>query len=133
MLTSILLLAGCQSHDTKKSDTNLPNAVHEKTKEIRSLQSFPYPNLLAEDEHTYSLLVIGASDEQAPIEKNQNITKHVKSILSLPTVEMAHQAYPKLEFNTKISYMLFDHSRMVYQSKNLKDLTTYLVKNSSVH
>lgn len=133
MLTSILLLAGCQSHVTKKSETNLPNTEHEKTMETRSLQSFPYPNLLAEDVNTYSLLVIGASDEQTPIEQNQNITKHVKSILSLPTAEMAYQAYPKLEFNTKISYMLFDNSGLVYQSKNLKDLTTYLVKNSSVH
>ncbi len=119
MLTALALLTGCQSNDKKASETKHPAAEQEKVVKTVSASTFPYPNLLALEAQSYSLLVINATDEQAPIEQNQHITEHVKSILSLPTAEMVQKAYPKLELNNDTSYILFDQNGIVHQSTNI--------------
>jgi uncharacterized protein YcfL len=129
MITSFILLAGCQSNQPKASEPKQAHPQHEKAVETKSVQAFPYPNLLASDEQTYSLLVIGENDEQPPIEKNQNVTAHVKNILSLPTKEIAQKAYPELEISKTVSYILFNQTGIVHRSKNTTELTSFLQKN----
>jgi hypothetical protein len=85
---------------------------------------FPYPNLLAESEQSYALLVIG--DQDTPIENNQKITEKVNDILSLPEMEIAQTAYPELNIKTEQAYILFDQAGVVFQGKNLKELIAYL-------
>lgn len=43
---------------------------------------------------------------------------------------MSQQAYPELNIKTEPAYILFDQAWVVYQGKNLKELTTYLEKNN---
>ncbi|MBT2658271.1 hypothetical protein J7E81_24020 [Bacillus sp. ISL-18] len=129
MLTSFILLAGCQSTDTKASEPKQAHPQHKIAIVTKSAQAFPYPNLLAQDERTYSLLVIGKSKEQTPIEKNQKVTEHVKNILSLPSQELAQKAYPELKISKTVSYILFNHTRIVHQAKNLSELISFLQKN----
>ncbi|ULT59084.1 hypothetical protein L1999_11380 [Neobacillus drentensis] len=129
MLTSFILLAGCQSNDTKASEPKQAHPQHKIAIVTKSVQSFPYPNLLAQDERTYSLLVIGETEEQTPIEKNQKVTEHVKNILSLPSQELAQKAYPELEISKTIAYILFNHTGIVHQAKNLPELISFLQKN----
>lgn len=129
MLTSFILLAGCQSHDTKASEPKQAHPQHKIAIVTKSAQAFPYPNLLAQDERTYSLLVIGETEEQIPIEKNQKVTEHIKNILSLPTQEIAQKAYPELETSKTAVYILFNHTGIVHQSKNLTELISFIQKN----
>ncbi|WP_335467437.1 hypothetical protein [Neobacillus drentensis] len=129
MLTSLSLLTGCQSHNMKASEPKTPQPHEEKTILSKSDLAFPYPNLLAQNNQTYSLLVVGANDEQSPIEKNQKVTEHVKNILSLPTLEIVQQAYPELEIRKTVSYILFNQSGMVHQSTNITELTKFLQEN----
>jgi LAS superfamily LD-carboxypeptidase LdcB len=129
MLTSLFVLAGCQSNHTKATKPTHPHSQQKKTIETKSTQAFPYQNLLAQDEQSYSLLVIGANDEQTPIEKNQTVTEHVKSILSLPSEEIVKKAYPELKISNKVSYILFNQKGIVHQARNLKELTSFLQQN----
>ncbi|MEH7094215.1 hypothetical protein [Neobacillus vireti] len=129
MLTSFILLAGCQSKDTKASEPKQAHSQHKIAIVTQSAQAFPYPNLLAQDERTYSLLVIGENEEQIPIEKNQKVTAHVKNILSLPTQEIAQKAYPELEISKSVAYILFNQTGIVHLSKNLSELISFLQKN----
>ena len=129
MLTSFILLAGCQSTDTKASEPKQAHPQHKIAIVTKSAQAFPYPNLLAPDERTYSLLVIGETEEQIPIEKNQKVTEHVKNILSLPSHELTQKAYPELEISKTSAYILFNHTGIVHQAKNLSELISFLQKN----
>ena len=129
MLTTFILLAGCQSKDTKASEPKKAQPQHKIAIVTKSAQAFPYPNLLAQDERTYSLLVIGETEEQIPIEKNQKVTEHVKNILSLPTQEIAQKAYPELEISKTDAYILFNHTGIAHHSKNLTELISFLQKN----
>lgn len=126
----IILLAACQNSGSKEKTekntaTNIPQVTVEKKADI----TFPYPNLLAENDQSYSLLVIGEQDNNAPIEKNKMIIKDVKNILSLPTREMANKIYPELQIESAPAYLLFDNDGKVNQSKNAKELSRYLKAN----
>jgi LAS superfamily LD-carboxypeptidase LdcB len=130
LLTSLFVLAGCQSNDIKTSEPTHAKPQQEKTIETKSVQqAFPYPNLLAQDKQSYSMLVIGANDEQTPIEKNQKVTEHVKNILSLPTQDIAQKAYPELEIPAKVTYILFNQTGIVHQSKTIPELISFIQKN----
>jgi hypothetical protein len=91
--------------------------------------TFPYPNLLSSNDQTYSLLTIGEQEEQTPIEDDKTISKMEINILSLPTLDMVQKIYPDLSIENNSTYILFDNSRTVYQTKNLKDLKIFLKKN----
>jgi hypothetical protein len=93
------------------------------------MQLFPYPNLLSESDQSYSLLVIG--DNENPIEENKKITETVNDILSLPELDMAQTAYPKLNIKTEPAYILFDQAGVIHQSKDIKELTKYLEQNKN--
>ncbi|MDM5327351.1 hypothetical protein [Neobacillus sp. CF12] len=69
-------------------------------------------------------------DQDAPIENNKKITEKVNDILSLPELEMAQTAYPELKIKAEPAYILFDQAGVIYQSNNLKELTTYLEQNN---
>ena len=130
IIAGMLLLSACQNNEPKtahesKSITKMP----QQTVETKKDTTFPYQNLLAENNQTYSLLVIGEDEDQSPIEEDQTITKDVTNILSLPTLEVVEKIYPKLPIENKSAYLLFDNNGMVHQSKSLKELKRFLVKN----
>ncbi|MFB3168106.1 hypothetical protein P5G62_013395 [Neobacillus sp. 179-C4.2 HS] len=125
ILVGVTLLVGCQNaepkEETKPSTLQMEEKAPTKTKMNKP---FPYPNLLAESEQSFSLLVIG--DQDTPIENNKEITEKVNDILSLPELVMAQTAYPELNIKTEPAYILFDQAAVVFQGKNLKELTIYL-------
>ncbi|CAH2713059.1 hypothetical protein BACCIP111895_00192 [Neobacillus rhizosphaerae] len=129
MIASLILLAACQNSEPKKNEVKQTPEKLKQTVEQKTDSTFPYPNLLAENAQSYSLLVIGEEDDKTPIEKDQKIIKNVKNILSLPTKEMAQKVYPKLSVKSKSAYILFDNNGVVYQSKNLNELTRFLQEN----
>ena len=90
---------------------------------------FSYPNLLADKDQSYALLTIWEQEDQTPIEDDQKIIKVVTNILSLPTLEMVQKVYPELQLESKTAYILFDKSGVVYQSKTIKELKSFLDKN----
>lgn len=128
MVLGQTLLVGCQNSELKEETK--PTSEQKEQKTVTNTETnaaFPYPNLLSESDKTYSLLVIGDNDNR--IEQNNKITEKVNNILSLPELEMSQQAYPELNIETEPAYILFDQSGVVYQGKNIKELTTYLGKN----
>jgi hypothetical protein len=129
LLVGILLLTACQDKEPKASEVKQTSEKPVQTVEKQTDSTFPHPNLLAEDDKSYSLLVIGEQDDQSPIEDNKKINKDVENILSLPTLEMAQKLYPELHIDNKTPYTLFDNSGVILQPKNLKELTTFLQKN----
>jgi hypothetical protein len=125
IILGLTLLAGCQNAEPKEESK--PSTVQKEEKaptKTKTNKSFPYPNLLAESEQSFALLVIG--DQDTPLEDNKKITEKVNDILSLPELEMAQTAYPELNIKTEPAYILFDQAAVVFQGKNLKELTTYL-------
>ena len=129
IVLGVTLLTACQQSEPtaakKKVEAKVPQTTVEKNKNT----TFLYPNLLAENGKSYSLLVIGELDSKTPIEKNAKIIKSVKNILSLPTLKMANKIYPELQIESTPSYLLFDENDEVYHSKNLKELSQYLESN----
>lgn len=128
-MAGILLLTACQDNEPKASDEKQTSEKTVQTVEKKTDSTFPHPNLLAEDDKSYSLLVIGEQDDKSPIEENQKINKDVENILSLPTLEMAQKLYPELHIDNKTPYILFDNKGVVLQPKSLKELTNFLQKN----
>ena len=130
IIAGIVLLSACQSSEPNKaSEVKSTSERPHQTVEMKKDDTFPYPNLLAETEQSYSLLVIGKQEEQTPIEDDQKIRKAATDILSLPTLEMVKKIYPKLPIDNQSAYILFDHSGVIHQSKNLKELKSFLEKN----
>ncbi|WP_026566905.1 hypothetical protein [Bacillus sp. UNC41MFS5] len=130
IIAGILLLSACQSGEPKKaSEVKSTSERPQRTVEMKKDGTFPYQNLLAETDQSYSLLVIGEQEEQTPIEDDQKIRKAVTNILSLPTLEMVEKIYPKLPIDEQSAYILFDNSGVIHQSKNLKELKSFLEKN----
>jgi hypothetical protein len=128
IVIGLTLLVGCQNSEPKEETKQSTEQNHqEKSTKTETNAAFPYPNLLSESDKTYSLLVIG--DHDNPIEENNNIAEKVNNILSLPELEMSQQAYPELNIETEPAYILFDQAGVVYQGKNIKELTTYLGKH----
>jgi hypothetical protein len=125
MVLGLTLLVGCQNSDP--TEETKPSSEQKQQKSVTKTETnatFPYPNLLSENEQSYSLLVVG--DNENPIEKNKKIIGKVNDILSLPELKMAKTAYPELNIKTEPAYILFDHSGVIHQSKDVKELTTYL-------
>jgi thioredoxin-related protein len=123
IVAAAILLSACNQNETKaevKKPVQKPVAVEKKEN-----VDFPYPTLLAENGNAYSLLVIG-EDSKVPVEKNKNVTKSVKNILSLPTTEMAGKIYPELKIDSSPAYLLFDQNGQVYRAKSQKELSNYL-------
>lgn len=129
MVAGVMLLAACQNSEPKASEVKQTTEKSAQTVEKKTDSTFPYPNLLAGKGQAYSLLVIGEQDDQSPIEDNQKVVKDVKTILSLPTREMTQKVYPELHMKRNAAYILFDKSGVVFQSKNLKELTSFLQEN----
>jgi hypothetical protein len=131
IILGLALLGGCQNseQETKKVETEATEQKQQEKETSDAATAFPYPNLLSESDDTYFLLVIGEQNEENPIEKNKKIGEDVNDILSLPTLEMAQNAYPELNIEKEPAYLLFDKSELKFQANNLKDLTTYLEKN----
>jgi hypothetical protein len=128
IVLGLTLLVGCQNTKQKEETTTSTEQNQQKASTYTETNTtFPYPNLLSEGEKTYSLLAIG--DNENPIEKNTKITEKVNDILSLPELEMSQKAYPELNIKTEPCYILFDQAGVVFQAKNLKELTSYLEKN----
>jgi hypothetical protein len=125
MVFGLTLLVGCQN--TEPKEETKPSSEQNQQKSVTKTETnttFLYPNLLAENEQSYSLLVVG--DNENPIEKNKKIIGKVNDILSLPELKMAQTAYPELNIKTEPAYILFDHAGLIHQSKNLKELITFL-------
>ncbi|MEH7109244.1 hypothetical protein [Bacillus sp. JJ1764] len=127
-MTIIILLAACQNQEPKASSSKKTCKTITQT-ETKTPSNFPYPNLLAENNQSYSLLVVGNQNEQTPIEKNEKVTSQVKNILSLPEREMVTNVYPKLEIQKEAAYILFSQTGIVHQSATIEDLIEYLSKN----
>ncbi|MCM3764255.1 hypothetical protein [Neobacillus niacini] len=133
MLAGLMLLTACQNSEPKAVDTKPKSeASQQKNQEKDPNQPFPYPNLLAEDDQTYSLLVVGIQDEGAPVEENQTITTAVKNILSLPEWDMAKKIYPNLHIKKKTAFIVFDNIGMVHESQDLQELTSYLTEHPAL-
>ena len=130
IIAGMLLLTACQNSEPKAEEANTPSKQPQQKVETKKDSTFPYPNLLADNDQSYSLLTIGEQEEQTPIEKDEKIIKVVINILSLPTLKMVEKIYPNLAIENQSSYILFDNSGIVYQSKSLKDLKSFLAKNS---
>lgn len=128
-MLGLALLGGCQDSEPKAKEPSMQSV--QETGETSKGTSFPYPHLLSESNMSYSLLVIGEQDEESPIEKNIKITVHVTDILSLPTLEMAQKAYPKLNISKEPTYLLFDNSSVILQTTDIKELTSFLDKNKA--
>ncbi|WP_066308353.1 hypothetical protein [Bacillus sp. FJAT-29814] len=133
ILAGLLLLTACQNSEPKAADSKLKSeASQQKTQEKDPNQPFPYPNLLAEDDQTYSLLVVGIQDDGAPVEENQTITTAVKNILSLPEWDMAKKIYPNLHIKKKTAFIVFDNIGVVHESQDLQELTNYLTEHPAL-
>lgn len=133
ILAGLLLLTACQNSEPKAADSKLKSeASQQKTQEKDPNQPFPYPNLLAEDDQTYSLLVVGIQDDGAPVEENQTITSAVKNILSLPEWDMAKKIYPNLHIKKKTAFIVFDNIGVVHESQDLQELTNYLTEHPAL-
>jgi hypothetical protein len=130
IIAGMLLLTACQNSEPKTEEASTSSKQPQQKVEIKKDSTFPYPNLLADNDQTYSLLTIGEQGEQTPIEKDEKIIKDVTNILSLPTLAMIEKVYPNLAIENQSSYILFDNSGIVYQSKSLKSLKSFLAKNS---
>lgn len=129
ILLGLTLLVGCQNAETKEETKPSTVQMEEKAQTESEMNTpFPYPNLLADSEESFSLLVIG--DQNTPIENNQKITQKVKDILSLPELEMVQNAYPELNIKTEPAYILFDQAGVIHQSKDINELKTYLEQNN---
>jgi hypothetical protein len=129
VILGLTLLVGCQNAEPK--DETKPSTEQKEQKASTNTNTnttFPYPNLLSQSEQSYALLVIG--DQDTPIENNKKITEKVNDILSLPELAMAQTAYPELNIKTEPAYILFDQVGVIHQSKDLKELTTYLEQNN---
>ena len=127
----LTLLVGCQNTEPKIKEEDKQSTEQNQQKAAANTDTtFPYPNLLSESEQSFSLLVIGEQDQDNPIEKNTKITDKVDDILSLPELEMAQKAYPELNIKTQPVYILFDQAGLIHQSKDIKELTTYLEQNN---
>lgn len=131
ILLGVLLLTACQQGEKKETKVKQTSEKPQQIVENKQATTFPYPNLLAEDDKSYSLLMIGEQDKQTPIEKNKKITKEVKYIMFLRTLDEVQKNYPDLHIESGSAYILFNNQAEVHQSKNLKDLTSYLDANST--
>lgn len=130
IIAGIFLLAACQNNEPKNAnDDASAGKKPQQTLQTKQDGPFPYPNLLADTDQSFALLAIGEQENQTPIEEDQEIIKVVTNILSLPTLELVQKAYPKLQLESKAGYILFDKSGVVYQSKNIKELKSFLAKN----
>jgi hypothetical protein len=126
----LTLLVGCQNAEPKEGTKPSSVQMEEKAPTNSEVNKpFPYPNLLAENEQSFSLLVIG--DQDTPIENNQKIIEKVNDILSLPELEMVQNAYPELNIKTEPAYILFDQAGVIHQSKDINELTIYLEQNKT--
>ncbi len=130
IIAGILLLSACQNSEPKVEEIKTKSEKPQQQIQTKKDNTFPYPNLLAENNQSYSLLTIGELEEQTPIENDKKIIKLVTNILSLPTREMVQKIYPALSIENKSTFILFDNSGIVHQSKNLKELRSFLEKNS---
>jgi len=125
IVLGLTLLLGCQNTESKEETKPSSEQKHQRSvTKMETNTTFPYPNLLSEKEQSYSLLVVG--DNENPIEKNKKIIGKVNDILSLPELKMVQTAYPELNIKTEPTYILFDHAGVIHQSKDLKELTTFL-------
>lgn len=130
IIAGIFLLAACQNNEPKNAnDDASAGKKPQQTVQTKQDGPFPYPNLLADTDQSFALLAIAEQENQTPIEEDQEIIKVVTNILSLPTLEIVQKAYPKLPLESKAAYILFDQSGVVYQSKNIKELRSFLAKN----
>lgn len=129
IVLGLTLLVGCQNNEPKE-EAKIPTQQKQQKASAKSETNttFPYPNLLAESEQFYSLLVIG--DQNNHIEDNKKITAKVKDILSLPELKIAQKAYPELNIKSQPAYILFDHAGVIHQSKDINEVTTYLEQNN---
>ncbi|OLS36856.1 hypothetical protein [Bacillus sp. MRMR6] len=128
ILIGLTLLGGCQNTVPKAAEKEKPTEAQQQPVDSVKDASFPYQSLLSEDEQSYTLLVIGEIDEQNPIEENEEIMEAVSNILSLPKLETAQKAYPELDLEGETVYLLFDNQGIVFEGKELKELTTFLEK-----
>lgn len=128
MIVGLALLVGCQNSEPKAKEVTTQKNEENKQAAETTNTTFPYPNLLSEDDQFFSLLVIGEQDPDSPIEKNKKITDKVHDILSLPELEMVKKAYPELNIKSEPAYILFDQAGVVHQSADLEELTTFLEK-----
>jgi hypothetical protein len=130
ILVGLTLLVGCQNAESKEVTKPSTEKTEQKAPiSTNTSTTFPYPNLLSQNEQSFALLVIG--DQETPIEDNKKITDKVHDILSLPELEMAQTAYPELNIKTEPAYILFDQAGVIHQSKDINELTTYLEQNDS--
>jgi hypothetical protein len=129
IMVGILLLTACQDKEPKAIDEKQTSEKTVQTVETKKDVVFAYPNLLAVNDKSYFLLVIGEQDDKAPIEDNQKVNKNGIEIMSLPTLEMAQKLYPELHIDNKTPYILFDNKGVVLQPKSLKELTNFIQKN----
>jgi hypothetical protein len=127
IVLGLTLLVGCQNTEPKEETKSTEQNQQNTSIKAEANTTFPYPNLLSDSDQSYSLLVIGDNDN--PIEQKNSITEKVNDILSLPELEMSQNAYPELNIKTEPAYILFDQAGVVFQGKDLKELTTYLEKN----
>ncbi|MCL6572736.1 MAG: hypothetical protein K6T88_13800 [Bacillus sp. (in: Bacteria)] len=129
IMAGLLLLTACQDNEPKTSEVEQTSEKPVQSEEKKADSTFPYPNLLAEDDNSYFLLVIGEQDDKAPIEDNQKVNGNGIEILSLPTLDMAQKLYPELHIDSKTPYFLFDNTGVVLEPKNIKELTNFLQDN----
>jgi hypothetical protein len=130
IIAGIIMLTACQNIEPIKVNED-KSAINKPEQTVHSKKSgpFSYPNLLADKDQSYALLTIGEQEDQTPIEDDQKIIKVVTNILSLPSLEMVQKVYPELQLESKTAYILFDKSGVVYQSKTIKELKSFLDKN----
>lgn len=130
LLAGFIILTACQNIEPKTTDAKTKSEeIGQKTQKDDLNQPFPYPNLLAEDGQTYSLLVVGNQDEGTPVEENQTIRTDVVNILSLPELEMAKKIYPNLHIKKKTAFIIFDNNGVIHESTDIQDLTSYLIEH----
>jgi hypothetical protein len=130
IITGLCLLVACQNNEPiSKNGGTSAGEKPQTTVQTKQSVPFPYPNLLADTDQTYALLTFGEQENQTPIEEDHEITKSVTNILSLPALEMVEKVYPELQLETKVGYVLFDNSGVVHQSKNIKELKSFLNSN----
>lgn len=129
IIAGILLLAACQNSKPKAEEVKTLSEKPQQQMVTKKDSTFPYPNLLSSNDQTYSLLTIGEQEEQTPIEDDKTISKLKINILSLPKLDLVQKIYPDLAIENNSTYILFDTSGIVYQTKDLKDLKLFLKKN----
>ncbi|WP_221568097.1 hypothetical protein [Alkalihalobacillus sp. TS-13] len=87
------------------------------------------PPFLAEDENQLSLFVVGDSDFEMEMLREEGVHYSSASIQKVGSLEDAQLDYPVLEIESAPAYLVFNTRELEYKTYDADDLIRYLKKS----